>query len=64
MSHVRGEDHPSSRISQATVVAILRSPYKHDALAMEFGISRRHVRDIKSGRRWRHVYRAVFGREP
>jgi len=57
--NVRGEKHPSAKLSAANVIAIrtfhkmLR--YGTDVLATQFGVSRRHVQAIIARRYWRSV---------
>ncbi len=52
----RGERHGLAVLTESDVAAIRSSVGESsNALASRFGISSRHVRDIRSGRRWTHV---------
>ena len=48
----RGTKHPSCKLTQAQVLEIFASEKSQGDLAKEYEISRRNIRDIKSGRTW------------
>lgn len=47
-SHIRGEAHPSTKISDATKEAIRKDPRSHRKIAAAYGISKTHVTRIKA----------------
>lgn len=47
-----GETHSQARLSLAEVEAIRTATGTHQGIADYFGISRQHVGDIRSGRKW------------
>ena len=61
---VRGEDHPHARLKESEARAILTSDEPPSVLANRYHISLRHIRSIKTGRRWSHVYRYIHGHAP
>ena len=52
---LRGADHGSSKLTEAQILEIRKSQDTPTAIAENFGISRRHVRDILAGRSWKHI---------
>jgi hypothetical protein len=48
----RGERAPSAKLTQQAVLQIREAQGSQQAIAACFGISREHVRDIRSGKRW------------
>ncbi len=48
----RGERCPTSKLNQQQVIAIRAAVGTQQEIAIKFGISREHVRDIRSGKRW------------
>lgn len=54
-SGVRGETHGNAKLSQAQAIEIRAMSGTNQAIARLFGVSREQVRDIKSGRRWKHL---------
>lgn len=57
--YLSGKDNPSAKLTEDDVLRILRSPLSPSAVAEQHGISRRTVRDIRSGRSWSHIPRPV-----
>lgn len=51
----RGERHPSSRLTEEDVRAILASAEHGDILAKRFNVSSRYIGMIQRGVRWSHV---------
>lgn len=47
-----GEGHPSSKYDEATIVAIRSAKGTHEQIGNRFGISRRYIGYIRSGKRW------------
>jgi hypothetical protein len=55
---LRGEDHPSAKLSEADVIVIKKELAKGTAarsIAINFGVSKDTIVDIRVGRKWRHV---------
>lgn len=50
-----GEHSPRAKLSADDAIAIRASTKTIAATAREFGVSRAHVRGIRSGQSWRHV---------
>lgn len=55
----RGERVAISKLTSDQVSAIYADPRYHHVIAAEYGVSRRAVGMIKSGRNWRHVTSAA-----
>jgi hypothetical protein len=51
----KGEHHPKAKLTAAQVLAILRDPRSHHAIARDYGIYHTGVSEIKTGKTWRHV---------
>jgi hypothetical protein len=51
----RGEDHGGAVLDESDIRAIRASKNAPQQIADKFGISRRHVRDIRAGRVWKHI---------
>ncbi|MBX5089355.1 HNH endonuclease [Rhizobium lentis] len=57
-THAFGESHGRSRLNDCHVKAILSGlddGRTYQSLADEYGVARRTIRDIKTGRNWRHL---------
>jgi hypothetical protein len=52
---VRGEKCHTAKLTEEQVQAIFHATGDTQEIAKRFGISRRHVNDIKSGKKWRHL---------
>lgn len=52
---VRGEAHHDAKLTESAVRAILASSLSHVALAERYGVSRRAIYDVRSGRTWKHI---------
>jgi hypothetical protein len=50
-----GEDHHQARLTEADVLEIRTGALSNKEYARKFSISPRHVRQIKSGVRWKHL---------
>lgn len=50
-----GSDHPTAKLDEDTVEAILADPRKHEEIAADYGISTGPIVEIKAGRIWRHI---------
>jgi tryptophan synthase alpha subunit len=55
MAYRRGEETPSSKLTEEKVREIRASQETQVAIALRFGISTKQVRNIKSNRAWKHV---------
>lgn len=53
----KGDKHHWSKINEDTVISILNSNDTITCLSKKFNISDSHVRSIKKGKVWRHVYK-------
>jgi hypothetical protein len=51
----KGEHHPKAKLTATQVLAILRDPRPHHAIARDYGIHHTGVSEIKTGKTWRHV---------
>jgi hypothetical protein len=52
----RGEKNGQALLTEEQVRAILADPRTRKAIAAEYGLSAHTVGDVKTGRRWKHVY--------
>jgi hypothetical protein len=50
-----GSSHPTAKIDEHMVEAILADPRKHQDIATDYEISTGPVQQIKAGRGWRHI---------
>jgi hypothetical protein len=48
-----------SKLSESQAAQILKSKEKTSALARMYGVSEGAVRDIRAGRRWKHLQEAA-----
>lgn len=55
----RGEQHPSSKVTEADVLAIRASTESHAALARVYGVTGEAISAIRRGLTWRHL--PLFG---
>jgi hypothetical protein len=49
---LRGEAHPSAKLTQSQVDAIRLSAEKSSVLAQKHGVDRHHINNIRGGRAW------------
>lgn len=54
-THVSGEDHPFSKLTDADVRAIRASDLSHAELGRAYGVSRTNIGYIRSRKTWQHV---------
>lgn len=50
-----GERQPRSKLTESQVELILKDPRKQGKIAKEYGVSRSHISNIKSGKGWKHA---------
>jgi hypothetical protein len=53
--HINGERLPAAKLTEDDVRAIRESAESDDGLAPRFGVSKFAIRDVRSGRTWKHV---------
>lgn len=51
----RGERHGRHRLKEADIAAIKADSRKHKEIAADFGVSAKHISDIRNGKRWVHL---------
>lgn len=51
----RGSGHGNSKLNEEAVRVIRASDDSSSELAVRFGVARRTVNDVRSGKQWRHV---------
>jgi hypothetical protein len=52
-THIRGERHPSNKLTRIQVLAIRTAPGKPRDLAADYGVTPGMIRHIKKGRAWK-----------
>ena len=52
----RGDTHGRSKLSEQEAIAILKDSRLQKEIAKDFGVSQATVSDIKTGRKWAHIY--------
>lgn len=57
--HSHGSKSKASKLTDEKVISILNDSRKASVIATEYSLSRSHVNDIRSGRRWAHIRRAA-----
>ena len=57
---VRGEGRPAAKLTNETVAYIHASTGTNAALARQFGVDRRLIRDVKSGKSWPHRHPSIL----
>lgn len=61
MPHLRGEDHPRSKLTEQDVIELLHDYepglVSERALAEQLGVSRSYVHRILKGQAWAHIPR-------
>ncbi len=57
----RGEKHGMHKLSEAQAIEILKSDEDIAELAGKYSISRQTIKDIKSGKSWKHLTLKLYG---
>lgn len=52
---LRGMDHPMRKLTECEVIAIRSSPLSSKLAALQFGVSKTNIKDIRNRRIWRHI---------